>query len=72
MWIQNDIPENLRPRLTEDGLRIATEQLNKEDTTRKLEWLETVEKLLKPENAEIAHCLAVEKRDTPKWYLGQK
>jgi len=42
------IPTELMPRLTEDALREASREM-KSDPTRKLEWLQVMEKLLKPD-----------------------
>jgi hypothetical protein len=46
--INNGIPARLRPPLTEDALRIATDKL-KDNPSRKLEWLEVIEKLAEPD-----------------------
>jgi hypothetical protein len=45
--INNGILGKLRPPLTEDALRIATDKL-KDNPSRKLEWLEVIEKLAEP------------------------
>lgn len=47
--IDNHIPTNLMPRLTEDALRIASQKMDNEPA-RKLQWLEVIEKLLQSES----------------------
>jgi hypothetical protein len=60
---ENTIPANLMPRLSEEALRKATDVLNRaKDPIRKLQWLEVVQKLLKPEEPDygVGSCLAME------------
>ena len=58
--ITNHIPEEHMPRLTQEALRIASERL-KNDPLRTLEWLNTVEKLLKPDDG-VGGLLLMEKQ----------
>ena len=63
--IQNTIPDDLMPRITEESLRDATAVLNNaKDSVKKLQWLEVIEKLLKPESPRIASLLIMETQAT--------
>ena len=62
--VKNGIPVHLRPRLSEQALRDATQALNKEnDKAKKLQWLEIVRELLQPDSG-VGVCLAMEIRST--------
>lgn len=59
--IKNLIPEKHMPRLTQEALRIASERL-KSSPLQRLEWLKTVEKLLKPDDG-VGSLLLKEQQD---------
>jgi hypothetical protein len=60
--ILNSIPEKHMPRLTEEALRFASEKMAS-NPIQKLEWLEIVEKLLKPDHG-IGSLLVMELQAT--------